>query len=1200
MNDTVAAPTRVVPRRAVPDRPTYASRAIVVVAVLISFGLALPATTAVFGPTAVHASRPLRAVSAVGPTRPAVPRGPGSPASGRTPRSTGSPVGGPRFSGFESYPSPPSAALVIAPDGALSNASAPISVNGDTYTLTGTLAVALWDERNGSTVNGAGHAIDLGAGAFASGGFVIAGAHAVDAGNLTVTNGTIVAINSAQVTLRSVADVNGSLTGKYGSIDVGTVVEASSNVSLIGSRITEDGGLSAGQLTGLLEDIITPPAGLTVQGSRNVTVTRDVVTAGGVDIHLYGSANLTLSGNTLTTVPGLACPTACSTVAEGVQAAEFAQLSASFDSISMPPFPDVSTATAQDIDLTDGVSVTLLEEYLETAPQVGVGLVDVSGATIVNLTAPEVDGTAVELQDAGNVTLSGLNATDTFAGAGGVASVDSSDVVVKNCSVTNSSSIALDAVGDTGDLLEGNDLAPGDPAVGQGIGLTNDTAIVVRQNLDGGWDGPRSVALNATEIADARLASNTFSDSTDGIEITDAQEVQVVGNDLEYGELAPTGADLRLTGCAGLNVTDNDFDFASFGIVASGGGDAVLLGNDFRITTGTAITWSDFYNVTVANNSFGNAHLAGSLVDGARYSIVGNDFAVPYISTPYSGFGLTRVADGLVSGNNLSDTGTGIEGNDLLNLTFSSNTDFNGGFPILVGQVTNVTVDDNLADNVSEGAEIDDADGANITDNSFGETILAGIEVLGGSEVAITANSLPDAGDLGISLDSVDGAVLGNNTVSGGEAGLDLENSSALTVVGNTIGGAERGFVLRAVTAASFVHNNFEDDLKWVITNGTSGLVWDDGDPIGGNYWSNATGTASHGILGTPFVIAGAGVDHDPLAQPWEAPTVVFDVKGLPGGASWGLTFQYGPPASGVTVLSSSGDSAVIAVPYAAFVPFAYRMDAEPGYVASASTGNGTTGPAIVTVTVTFTAYRVPLDFHALGLPNGTGWSLTLNGTALESGSAWINVTEVNGTYAYSARVLASGAPPPAGGVPSYVPPTPGAARIDGTALTIDLTFVEVVYDVTFTQVGLASNISWSVEIEGEKARSLTGPTLLLTLPNGTYHFSIVPVSGFTLSPSNGTLTIEGVPTAVAIDFLLNATPPPPPPASAGPDVTEYALAGAFIAAIVAAVAGWWVAIQRRRVASVEDQVSTDVGSPNDNSKAGDTYSAGEADSRLE
>ncbi len=115
--------------------------------------------------------------------------------------------------------------------------------------------------------------------------------------------------------------------------------------------------------------------------------------------------------------------------------------------------------------------------------------------------------------------------------------------------------------------------------------------------------------------------------------------------------------------------------------------------------------------------------------------------------------------------------------------------------------------------------------------------------------------------------------------------------------------------------------------------------------------------------------------------------------------------------------------------------------------------------------------------------------------TATSSGSVWMNGTSSIGYSQWIANslVLTPGA---------AVPPPPQ-------------------YPVTFTESGLSSGTSWTVTLAGA-SNSTTAPNGIgFQEPNGTYSFSVGTVAGYSVSPSTGSVTVNGAAVSEAITFTL-------------------------------------------------------------------------------
>jgi YVTN family beta-propeller protein len=82
---------------------------------------------------------------------------------------------------------------------------------------------------------------------------------------------------------------------------------------------------------------------------------------------------------------------------------------------------------------------------------------------------------------------------------------------------------------------------------------------------------------------------------------------------------------------------------------------------------------------------------------------------------------------------------------------------------------------------------------------------------------------------------------------------------------------------------------------------------------------------------------------------------------------------------------------------------------------------------------------------------------------------------------------------------------------------------VTKIYTVTFAESGLTPGTSWSVTFNGNTETSTTN-SISFTEPNGTYSFSIASINGYSVSPSSGSITVNGANVNQAITFTA-ATP---------------------------------------------------------------------------
>ncbi|MCI4365841.1 MAG: hypothetical protein L3K10_07290 [Thermoplasmata archaeon] len=152
------------------------------------------------------------------------------------------------------------------------------------------------------------------------------------------------------------------------------------------------------------------------------------------------------------------------------------------------------------------------------------------------------------------------------------------------------------------------------------------------------------------------------------------------------------------------------------------------------------------------------------------------------------------------------------------------------------------------------------------------------------------------------------------------------------------------------------------------------------------------------------------------------------------------------------------------------------------------------------------------VTFTESGLVANTSWSVTLNGTTNASTGASIGFVDGNGTYPFTL-----------GTVPGFLAaPQTGNATVANASVVVPIIFSPALYSITFSQTGL-SGTNWSVNLTGNiQTTSATNVSFLE--PNGTYPFSIGPVSGYRASPTNGSAVVAGGAVTQNISFTPHVT----------------------------------------------------------------------------
>ncbi len=226
-----------------------------------------------------------------------------------------------------------------------------------------------------------------------------------------------------------------------------------------------------------------------------------------------------------------------------------------------------------------------------------------------------------------------------------------------------------------------------------------------------------------------------------------------------------------------------------------------------------------------------------------------------------------------------------------------------------------------------------------------------------------------------------------------------------------------------------------------------------------------------------------------------------------PAGTTWGFTLDtipYSTSAPLVYIPSwSLGDPTL-----------GYVVNPPAGYTPTPASGTITYTGTNQTLTISFVRAHYTVTFQESGLPSGTTWSITFNGTTLQDttvgSTGSIVFTAFSGTYAYTV-----------GSVPNYnSAPSSGNEVVPAANVNVPIAFTHVPlhYTVTFSETGLVPGTSWSVTL-GAATKSSTNATIVYTLLNNSYTYTIPNAGGLIPSPPFGTVTVAGVNQTVNVAF---------------------------------------------------------------------------------
>ncbi|MBX8631093.1 MAG: DUF835 domain-containing protein [Thermoplasmata archaeon] len=144
------------------------------------------------------------------------------------------------------------------------------------------------------------------------------------------------------------------------------------------------------------------------------------------------------------------------------------------------------------------------------------------------------------------------------------------------------------------------------------------------------------------------------------------------------------------------------------------------------------------------------------------------------------------------------------------------------------------------------------------------------------------------------------------------------------------------------------------------------------------------------------------------------------------------------------------------------------------------------------------------------GLPSGTSWAVSVNGTLRSQMVNYTIMALTNGSYKLSVE-----------SVPGFtVTSAPSEFSISGGNVTVEVDFSLTVYRVSFHETGLKQGTRWNVTI-GSSNYTTAGSEINASLPNGTYSYRIGIPHGYTTTNSTGNFAVNGSNGTISINFTV-------------------------------------------------------------------------------
>ncbi len=244
------------------------------------------------------------------------------------------------------------------------------------------------------------------------------------------------------------------------------------------------------------------------------------------------------------------------------------------------------------------------------------------------------------------------------------------------------------------------------------------------------------------------------------------------------------------------------------------------------------------------------------------------------------------------------------------------------------------------------------------------------------------------------------------------------------------------------------------------------------------------------------FTVRGAPLT---VSVPFYAPAlypVTFSGIGYPNGTRWIVAVTWNDVAASRQTFTFSGSPLLLSLRNDSY---SFTVDGPGSYGVDPSVGGFVVAGAPVEIPLTFHVGRYGIDFTENGLPVGTNWSVTVNGSTNSSTTDAIVCHLGNGTYGFAVDPI-----------PGYwILPRSGSLVVRRSITDQLVEFTVATFPVTFTETGLPPGTLWAVNFSGS-ARASANSTVLFAAANGSHPFAIEGLAGYELSEYRGDLEVAG------------------------------------------------------------------------------------------
>ena len=398
-----------------------------------------------------------------------------------------------------------------------------------------------------------------------------------------------------------------------------------------------------------------------------------------------------------------------------------------------------------------------------------------------------------------------------------------------------------------------------------GFYIENRDNVTIRNlNINSYFDYPIEIRYS-TSIS---IIENNITNNNSGIRLLDSSDCVINNNNLTNNE---NGVSCYLGSSSNI-ISENNF--VGCGLMIGTFGHNTVIDN--HVNGKPLVYLEETSDVTIPENAGQVILINCTRVIVENLNISNTDTALELLGTNET----------IISTNDISNTAFGVFLTSSFNNTIlRNNITEHSGYAFILGSSNNNTLMENNITTSIGYADIYLAFSMyNVISKNKMTTISAfGIHLAESSNLNIITENNISGQSNGIYLvsDSSRNAISGNNITNhanGIQIGRTGSNARYNNITDNNI--LNNGIGIRIGSLSNrFVHNNLVSNIQQVgfadLANEYNN-IWDDGYPLGGNFWSDYTSEDldNDGIGDSPYIIDNSNIDNYPLMEPynWNPP----------------------------------------------------------------------------------------------------------------------------------------------------------------------------------------------------------------------------------------------------------------------------------------------------------------------------------------